>query len=202
MHALIELLWNGGLRVGGAYSLDVCDFDPENNEVQLRHRPESGTRLKNGSEDEDTTGDGERNVALKDRVIDAIKLYIETERPDVVDEHGREPLFATQYGRAARSTLRRKVYRATSCRWAPEDTDGPTCDGCCDPDSDICEYSYYPHAIRRGAIVNHLSGGLRPSIASERFDVSIPTLRKHYDPRTKRRRKEDRSDAVRSAWAV
>lgn len=200
IHVLIELLWNGGLRIGGVHSLDVCDFDPNNSEIQLRHRPESETRLKNGSENEDTTGDGERNIELKESVIQAIAVYLNDERPSVVDDHGREPLFATQRGRATRSTLRRKVYEGTSCRWAQEDTDSQSCDGNCDPDADVCQYSYYPHAIRRGAIVHHLSGGLPPSIASERFDVSIQTLRKHYDPRTKRKRREDRSDAVRESW--
>jgi transposase len=66
-------------------------------------------------------------------------------------------------------------------------------------DTNVCPYSYYPHAIRRGAIVHHLSSGLRPDLASERFNVSIQTIKKHYDPRTKRKRKEDRSEAVRNA---
>ncbi|WP_233357450.1 site-specific integrase [Halococcoides cellulosivorans] len=199
-HALLELLWNTGLRLGGVHSLDVRDFDPANSEVCLRHRPESGTRLKNGSEDEHTAGDGERNVELSDRVVTAIDSYLDHERPAVTDDYGRDPLFATTHGRATRSTLRRRVYEATSCRWAPESSDDRSCDGSCDPDSEVCEYSYYPHAIRRGAIVRHLSGGLQPAIASERFDVSIETIRKHYDPRTKRKRKEDRSAAVRTAW--
>lgn len=200
MHALLELLWNGGLRIGGVHALDVDDFDPDNRELRIRHRPDTGTRLKNGSETENTAGDGERNITVAEEVIEAIALYIETERPAVVDEHDRDPLFATPYGRATRSTIRRKVYRATSCRWAPTDRDDLCCDGSCDPDSDVCQYSYYPHAVRRGSIVRHLSGGLSHSIASERFDVSIRTLRKHYDPRTKRKRKDDRADAVRNAW--
>ena len=199
-HALLELLWNAGLRLGGAHSLDIRDFDPANSEVRLRHRPQSGTRLKNGSEDENTAGDGERNVALCDQAVEAIEWYLDHERPNVTDEFGREPLFATTHGRATRSTLRRRVYEATGCRWRSDSSEDCSCDGSCDPDSDICDYSYYPHAIRRGAIVRHLSGGLQPAIASERFDVSIKTIRKHYDPRTKRRRKEDRSNAVKSAW--
>ena len=200
MHALMELLWNGGPRIGGVHSLDLRDFAPANNEIRFRHRLDTGTRLKNGSEGAGT-GNGERNVELKDCVIKAIEQYIEYERPNVTDDFGRKPLFATKYGRAARSTLRRRVYEATSCRWTASTLEDCACDGSCDPDSDVCPHSYYPHAIRRGAIVQHLSGGLRVDIASERFDVSIQTLRKHYDPRTKRRRREDRSDAVRDAWS-
>jgi site-specific recombinase XerD len=201
MHSLIELLWNAGPRIGGVHSADLRDFDPVNNELRLRDRRETGTRLKNGSERDNTAGDGERNIALKDSVIDALQLYIETERPDVTDDYGRKPLFATSRGRASKSTLRRWVYQATSCRWAPETATTANCDGDCDPDTNVCPHSYYPHAIRRGSIVAHLSGGLRPDRASGRFDVSTQTLKKHYDPRTKRQRKEDRVDAVRDAWS-
>lgn len=200
IHALLELLWNSGLRIGGIHSLDRNDFDPVNNEIRVRHRPETGTRLKNGSENEGAAGDGERNVEVRDSVVDALSDYIRLDRAEVADNYGRSPLFTTEFGRAAKSTLRRKVYQATSCRWAPTEEE-QRCDGDCDPDSNVCPYSYYPHAIRRGAIVHHLSGGLRPHFASERFDVSIETIEKHYDPRTKRRRKEDRSDSVRSAWS-
>ncbi|RQH02024.1 integrase [Natrarchaeobius oligotrophus] len=200
MHALIELLWNCGPRIGGIYSLDTCDFDPDENIIRLRHRPETGTRLKNGRENDSTPGDGERNVEINDCVADALQLYIKNERPEITDKYGREPLFATTHGRAVRSTLRRWVYEATSCRWATEVMNKSTCDGNCDPDSSVCPYSYYPHAIRRGAIVNHLSGGLRLDLASQRFNVSPRTLRKHYDPRTKEKRRKDRSEAVRCAW--
>jgi len=201
LHAAMELFWNGGPRIGDVYSADLRDFLPEENTLKFRHRPEEGTRLKNGSADDDTVGDGERDIILKDRVVDALQLYINTERPDVKDDFGREPLFATKYGRAARSTLRRWIYEATSCRWAPRMQDTPDCNGNCDPDSSVCPCSYYPHAIRRGAIVHHLSGDLRQDRASQRFDVSIPILKKHYDPRTKSRQLADRADAVRDAWA-
>lgn len=201
MHALIELLWNAGPRIGGVRSLDIRDFDSDENTIRIRHRPESGTRLKNGSEDDGTPGDGERNIQVSDRVVEALTCYIETERPNVTDEYGREPLFATSQGRASRSTLRRWVYEATSCRWTERHGEESHCSGSCSPDSNVCAHSYYPHAIRRGSIVNHLSGGLRLDLASQRFNVSPRTLQKHYDPRSKERRKEDRADAVRSAWS-
>lgn len=200
LHALVELLWNGGPRIGGVHSLDVSDFDPQERELRFRHRPETRTRLKNGNDSSHTGGDGERNILLKEITADAIQLYIETERPAVTDEYSREPLFTTSYGRAARSTLRRWVYEATSCRWSREETDQNPCSGNCDPDSNVCPHSYYPHAIRRGAIVNHLSGGLRRERASERFDVSVRIIKKHYDPRTEQDRLNDRRKAVQDAW--
>lgn len=199
-HALLELLWNGGPRLGGVHSLDLLDFDKSNTEIRLRHRPDTGTRLKNGNSKDEQPGDGERNVEISDAVIDAISHYIKFERPNQTDRFGRDPLFATQRGRAAKSTLRRWVYEATSCRWSPESANEENCNGNCDPDTDVCPCSYYPHAIRRGAIVHHLSGGLRPDYASGRFDVSTKIIKLHYDPRTKRQRKDDRSQLVRDSW--
>lgn len=152
----------------------------------------TGTRLKNGSGDTQSSGDGERDNEVSDTVVQAITTYIKNDRPEVTDKYGREPLFATKHGRAARSTIR---------RWAPMNSGAKTCEGSCDPDSNVCPCSYYPHSIRRGAIVNHLSGGLRPDRASERFDVSTKILKRHYDPRTKSKQKEDRSEAVRRAWS-
>jgi site-specific recombinase XerD len=198
-HALFELEWNAGSRIGGVHSLDRKDFDPANTEIRFRNRPQTGTVLKNGEESDDQPGDGERNVEVKECVIEAIQCYIKSSRPDVTDDYGREPLFATEHGRASTSTLRRWTYEATSCLWAPESSEH-SCDGACDPDSNVCPFSYYPHAIRRGAIVHHLSGGLRPDHASGRFDVSTKVIKKHYDPRTKRQRKRDRAKAVRDAW--
>jgi site-specific recombinase XerD len=199
-HALIELCWNAGPRLGGVHSLDLCDFDPEHTELRFRHRPETGTRLKNGNEGDSQPGDGERYIEIADNVLDSINHYIKRHRPDIVDDYGRKPLFATKHGRASKSTLRRWIYRATSCRWASDTDCDTSCDGDCDPDTNVCLCSYNPHAIRRGAIVHHLSGGLRHDRASERFDVSIQILKKHYDPRTKRQRKENRAEAVRDAW--
>ena len=201
-HAIMELSWNVGLRLGSIHSLDVPDFHPEGNKLLLRHRPETGTRLKNGSEGDSKPGDGERNVTLHPKTVDALERYIECERPDVTDEYGREPLFATSSGgRASQSTLRRWIYDATSCRWADVNESELSCDGTCSPDSDVCPFSYSPHAIRRGAIVSHLTGGLGYGDASERFDVSIRVLKRHYDPRTKEQRKNDRESNVRNAWS-
>jgi site-specific recombinase XerD len=200
IHALLELVWNTGLRIGEVRALDLRDFSPEEETIYVRHRPETGTRIKNGSEDEQTSGDGERHTTIDQEPIDALREYIRTDRKTVTDEFRRKPLFTTGRGRAARSTLRRWIYEATSCRWADQDSGDISCDGSCDPRSNVCPYSYYPHAIRRGAIVSHLSGGLRLDKAAGRFDVSPRVIRKHYDPREKSRRRQDRVDAVRDAW--
>ena len=54
--------------------LTVDDFDPQHNELRFRHRPGSGTRLKNGDDNTGSSGDGERNNVLEDTVADALQL--------------------------------------------------------------------------------------------------------------------------------
>ncbi|MEA5408591.1 site-specific integrase [Haloarculaceae archaeon H-GB2-1] len=48
-HALLELVWFTGARVGGIRSLDVRDYFSDEQYVRFVHRPESGTVLKKGS---------------------------------------------------------------------------------------------------------------------------------------------------------
>ncbi len=199
-HAMFETLWNSGIRIGGAYSLDRCDVNCKENEIELRNRPDAGTRLKNGDSSDDTSGDGERIVSIEPEVSEVLKTYISAFRKDVTDDYDREPLFTTAYGRAARSTLRRWTYKATDCRWTATEAAKLDCDGTCDADSNVCPESYYPHAIRRGAIVAHLVGGLSPKLASERFDVSYRVIKEHYDPRTKQQQKRNRKNEVKQAW--
>lgn len=197
-HSIMAYAWNAGPRIGGIHSNDIPDFDPTNHIIRFRHRPEEGTRLKNGSADDDTPGDGERTITLSPETVDAICYYIEHNRPAVIDDFKRHPLFATEHGRASRSTLRRWIYHATSCRFNTI-SDIP-CDGSCNPDTDPCPRSYSPHAVRRGAIVAHLSGDLGLDKASERFNSNPQTLKKHYDPRSEVRRMEDRLENVRQSW--
>lgn len=59
-HALFEVLWHTGLRIGAAVGLDVTDYDADEQFLELANRPDRGTALKNGST-------SERFVALDDR---------------------------------------------------------------------------------------------------------------------------------------
>jgi integrase len=47
-HAVLALLWDTGIRIGAANSLDVQDVDIDEEWIQLEHRSETGTMLKNG----------------------------------------------------------------------------------------------------------------------------------------------------------
>ncbi|MFP9062323.1 tyrosine-type recombinase/integrase [Natrialbaceae archaeon A-chndr2] len=183
-HVLFELLWNTGMRIGAAHSLDEDDFLKEKKALRLRHRPESGTTLKNGER-------GERVVAIADVVADVIQDYLDSpERPDdPVDEYGRAPLFASPSGGGGRyhkNTLRNYVYAVTR----PCVTEG----GCPheDYDPDLCEAaqnnndackcpsSKAPHALRSGALTRQIKNEVPESLISDRADVSVEVLKAHY----------------------
>lgn len=56
-HALLALLWETGMRVGAAFSIDLTDVDFDEKRIALVPRPDLGTTLKNGES-------GERFVAI------------------------------------------------------------------------------------------------------------------------------------------
>lgn len=101
----MELIWYCGLRSGSLRSVDLrdttdIDSDPM---LDLKHRPLSGTPLKNGI-------DGERPVNLSQRVAEAFHEYIEGNRIDLRDEYGRGPLLTTANGQLSEDTLKDTVY--------------------------------------------------------------------------------------------
>ncbi len=83
-HVSLTLMWHTMMRVGEVHSLDCSDYDPIDQSLQVIHRPETGTTLKNQSE-------GERYVALSNEVCGLLDDWLECTRPAVTDSHGREP---------------------------------------------------------------------------------------------------------------
>jgi site-specific recombinase XerD len=81
-HALFRLMWDAGIRIGAARAIDVDDFHPDEEYVEIRHRPESDTPIKNQTQ-------GERPIALSSDTAEVLSDYIEARRPDVTDCHGR-----------------------------------------------------------------------------------------------------------------
>lgn len=65
-HVIIELLWHTGIRLGALHALDIEDYDGDAERLEIRHRPNSETPLKNGEE-------GERMVALNAEVCRVIE---------------------------------------------------------------------------------------------------------------------------------
>ncbi len=48
-HTLLAFLWETGMRIGAANSIDLEDVDFNQKRIQLVHRPTEGTTLKNGN---------------------------------------------------------------------------------------------------------------------------------------------------------
>ena len=181
-HVLLSLLWTCSFRIGAIRAFDVQDLHLNERWVDVVHRPETGTPLKNKE-------DSEREVNLHGWVCDVLRAWVKDVRPDVEDDHRREPLLSTQNGRVSRATIRRHVYNLTDC----SGIDG----GCdCVPDYAKCpSASVAPHDIRRSSITAWLDDGTDISLLSGRVDSSQSTLSEHYDVRTETQKRELRRNA-------
>jgi site-specific recombinase XerD len=175
-HAWLELSWWTGARMGSIRGLDVDDVDLDEGHVQFRHRPEEETPLKNGY-------DGERIVGISDDVAEALSAYI-SNRPQTTDHYGRRPVFATQYGRIAGSTLRETCYYATHpCRAVPcpHEKDRVTCEHHSRTSSYGCPSAQSPHEVRSGSITWQLHRGLSKDVVADRVNATIEVIERHYD---------------------
>lgn len=190
-HVLVEVMWHTGLRIGAAHSLDISDYDPDEQFIEINHRPERGTRLKNKRE-------GGRFASLSGGVCDVLDAYIQYNRIDSTDEFDREPLFTTKAGRPNKSTLRDLIYRITRpCEYTgecPHDREIQSCEALESYKASKCPSSVSPHAIRRGAITHHLSKDVPEKVVSDRMNIGLDVLEKHYDQRTESEKAEQRRD--------
>ncbi|WP_331234847.1 tyrosine-type recombinase/integrase [Natronorarus salvus] len=179
-HVVISALVNTGCRTSTlrAIDRDDCKLDAEIPHIEIRHRPESGTPLKNGKS-------GERNISLSEEFCELIVDYL-SRQPVSEDEFGREPLFTAGFGRLSASTIRKYTYTYTRpCaigRDCPEGRDPEDCEAEKPSSASKCPYSKSPHAFRRGYITENLKS-IEPGIISEVCDVSLDVLYKHYDAR-------------------
>lgn len=142
--------------------------------------------------------DGERLVALSDDLCELLDDWIESQRRDVTDECGREPLLTTAQSRPCKSTLRVYVYRWTQpCRYdreCPHDRNPDECEATERDHLSKCPSSVSPHAIRRGSITHSLNNDMPDKVVSDRANVSQEVIDMHYDRRTERERMEQRRD--------
>lgn len=178
-HAIFALLWQTGMRLGGAHSIDLTDIDLTDEWIELQHRPNEGTTLKNGKS-------GERPISITTDLAQVLEDYIETARPKITDEFGRDPLFTTENGRMTKSSIRRVIYKVTSPCYRGEDCPGH------DPDSNKCPEGVSPHSIRRGSITHFLANDIPPEIVGDRMNVSRKVLSAHYDKRSEKVKLEQR----------
>ncbi|RDZ61520.1 integrase [Haloferax sp. Atlit-12N] len=189
-HVIFELLWHTGMRNGALRSLDVGDFHPDDRALEVQHRPDEDTPLKNGKE-------GERVVSLKPKVNEIVQDYVEHHRIPKEDEYGREPLLTTRQGRISKGAIRSACYRATRpCKYGlgcPHDRDPETCDAANSYHAaSKCPSSHASHSLRKGAITHARRMDIPIDAVSERMDVSADVLKKHYDKRTKKQEMETR----------
>lgn len=188
-HVIIEVLWHTGIRLGALHALDVEDYDGEGERLELRHRPDTGTPLKNGEE-------GERMVALSPEVCRVIEDWIEHHRHDVTDGHERRPLLTSRTGRMDRSSIRDAVYQVTQpCYYGadcPEGRDPEDCKATHYLHYSKCPANVSPHDIRRGSITHFLTEDVPEKVVSDRMNVGQDVLDKHYDKRDEEVKVEQR----------
>jgi site-specific recombinase XerD len=182
-HAAFQLMWHTCMRMGSLESIDLKDWHPDRNQIELHHRPDSDTPLKNGE-------DGERIINVSDTVTELLEDYIEGHRKAVTDDYGREPMFTTRYGRLTHNTLRKNIYGITRPCYVgmgcPHDKDPSECEAAnYKKKASKCPSSMSPHPVRRSAITYHLNQEWPKEKLSERANVSVSVLDEHYDGRTK-----------------
>lgn len=190
MHTLLAVTWHTGLRSGTLRSLDVGDELEDHNRLSIRHRPDTDTPLKNGEA-------ANRYVSLTPEITEVLMDWLEYNRPDVEDKHGRKPLFATEKGRTSISTLRRWFEGATRpCAYGencPHDKEPSECRAA----ETLKQASESPssvsgHPVRRGAITPFLRKDIPEKVVSDRMNVSQDVLDEHYDVRSEDEKAEQR----------
>jgi site-specific recombinase XerD len=189
-HVIVAVLWHTGIRLGTLRAFDVDDWDADSPCLKVRHRPDTGTPLKNKEA-------AERSIAVGEYYAGVIEDYIEYNRERVTDDYGREPLISSQYGRLSEAPIRHAIYRwtrpclMTNC---PHDRNPESCEAMQPEKASGCPSSRSPHGVRRGALTRMLREGTPEQVVSDRSDVSPDVLEQHYDQRTERERMEVRRE--------
>jgi site-specific recombinase XerD len=190
-HAVLEVAWHVGARIGGLRALDLDDYDSDFRVLEFRHRPNTGTPLKNKL-------GGERDVGILPEVSEVLDAYIEEHRHDRHDESGRAPLFTTrsEYGRASKNAIRSWIYQATQPCWhtdpCPHDRKRAECELTVQSKASQCPSSRSPHAVRTGSVTFHQDRGFDPEDTAKRVNASLRTIRRHYDKASRRDEMENR----------
>jgi site-specific recombinase XerD len=191
-HVILAILWHTGVRLGTLRALDVDDFDTSEPCLEVRHRPESETPLKNREA-------AERSIYVGEHYKQVIADYIQHNRHDVMDDYGRRPLITSKQGRLTGTAIRTAVYRVTQpCTYSecPHDEEPTDCEYRNYDRVSECPSSLSPHAIRRGSITAHLREGTPGEVVSDRMNVSAAVLDQHYDERSEREKMRVRRELL------
>jgi len=184
------------MRLGAARALDISDYRPDAKtpHLEICHRPETDTPIKN-------KGRGERQVAITKDACDVIDDYLQQRRPEVTDDHDRQPLLATTKGRVAKSTIRTYVYRwSRPCAIGaecPHNREPDNCEAVQNEDRAArCPSSVTPHPIRRGYITQLLRAGVPVEVVSDRCNVTPAVIDQHYDVRSEEDKMRQRQEVL------
>jgi site-specific recombinase XerD len=191
-HVVLLLLWKTGMRTGSLRSLDLDDYLSREPALEINHRPDTGTPLKNKS-------GGERMLAIGDETADVVDDYIRHNRKDVTDDHGREPLLTTSKGRIGKVTIRRTAYRYTRpcvvTGGCPHGKEPEDCEAATNYDkASKCPDSVSAHPFRRASITHHLNSDVPKPLVSDRMNVSTDVIDKHYDAEDEKGKMERRRE--------
>lgn len=200
-HVVWELLSRTSLRTCGARALDLDDYqqDEETGDwyLDVVDRPETETSLKKGEE-------SEREILVDDFLKEVLDDYVADTRHNVADDHGREPLLATQYGRISSSTVRKYVYMWTRpCTYGdcPEGEDPEECEFAQTNDKAYkCPESVAAHAHRRGSVTFMVESGVSEETLSDRVDASPEVIRKWYSQASKSAKRQSRTPQIKSVF--
>lgn len=191
-HAILEVAWHTGARIGGLRALDLQDFDAKDRVLEFRHRPKTDTPLKNKL-------NGERDVGILPEVADAVQTYVGEHRHNHNDQYGRAPLFTarSKNGRCSTTTIRGWLYQATQPCWyhddpCPHERARDSCEWTRASLGGSCPSSRSPHAIRTGSITFHRDRGFDADDVSRRVNASLRTIQRHYDLPGRRDELEER----------
>lgn len=176
-HVTFLLAWRIPLRRGSIRALDLDDWLPEEQILQVRHRPPE-TPLKNGD-------GGERDVNIASDVAAVVDDYLANSRRRRGGPDDRESLIVTREGRPVVSTVQQWIYQVTRpcvigdpC---PHDEDPETCEAATYSGASKCPSSRSPHQIRTGSVTAHRNAGTPRDVLSDRADASERVLDEHYD---------------------
>lgn len=189
-HVTFLLLWHSGARISGVRALDLSDLELDGTApaISFRHRPETGTPLKNDEK-------GERDNRISEEVATAFQDYIDGPRNAVLEDSGRRP-FVTAQGRVSSGAIRSTVYRFTQpCaigEECPHDKDPDVCSWTARGSCSKCPSSRSPHDVRKARVTKYRNDDVPRGVVSDRLDASEDVLDKHYDRASKRKRADRR----------
>jgi len=191
-HALFQTMWHTGCRISGARALDLGDIEerPDETILKFRNRKATGTPLKNGTK-------SERDVTISDSLTAVLHDYRASRRLPKTDDHGREPLFTVDGGRLTRQRGYKNIVAFTrpcvTGENCPHDRTIELCEAARSKvKAPSCPSSVSLHPVRKGSITDHINKGWPKEELSERVDVSVDVLEKHYDFRRNERKRQNR----------